>query len=83
MQDRLGRTCLHLACAYGLRVDLVKRLIDDCGAQLSVLDIEGQSPVHYAVVQDRREIVQYFLEAGKCDTSLAPLAVKSASWNVA
>lgn len=59
---------------------LVKRLVEECGAQPSVRDIEGQTPMHYAAVHDRAEILQYLLEMGAYDDSLPRVAVKNASW---
>ena len=80
MQDRLGRTCLHLACGFGLPVHLIKRLVEECGAQVSVRDIEGQTPMHYAAMHDRAQILQYLLDSGGYDPSLLKVAVKNGSW---
>jgi len=47
IQDRLGRCSLHIACQFD-SVALVQDLIN-CGADFRMQDIEGQTPLHYAV----------------------------------
>jgi ankyrin repeat protein len=58
--DRLGRTSLHVACQNGL-LDIAKRLIEDCECDPSSEDIEGLTPLHYAIDFDHDQIVDYFL----------------------
>lgn len=57
IQDRLGRTCLHIACQHNAPIDMIKSLIEDYNADPRIQDIEGQTPLHYAVDFDRELIV--------------------------
>ena len=41
---------------------MIKSLIEDYNANPRIQDIEGQTPLHYAVDFDREQIVQWFLE---------------------
>ncbi|KUL80754.1 hypothetical protein ZTR_09445 [Talaromyces verruculosus] len=54
------QTCLHLACRAG-NLDAVRILTTrDCSITLQ--DKYGLSPLHYAVGEDRTEVVRYLLE---------------------
>ena len=62
IQDRLGRTVLHIACSNLNNFPLIESLITECGADPSVEDIEGQNCLHYAVDFENRAVISYFLE---------------------
>lgn len=49
---RAGMTPLHEACAFG-RVDVVKMLLD-AGADDTRKDLEGETPAHFALMEDKR-----------------------------
>jgi len=69
LTDRLGRTSLHIACLHGLDLNIVSRMVLEGKADVSLEDIEGQTPLCYAVDQDRVELVQFFTKQfgfGKC-----------------
>ena len=48
IRDRIGRTVLHLCCFHGLENDTINKLVENCGANIDVEDIEGRKPVDYA-----------------------------------
>lgn len=60
-QDSGGSTLLHFACGgkSGMGVDLVRYLIEDCGADASIRDDRGCRPLDLA----RDDAVRAFLEA--------------------
>lgn len=49
IKDRLGRTVLHLACQHGVSAELIKGLVESCGAKTDMADIEGRQAIDYAV----------------------------------
>ena len=49
IKDRIGRTVLHLCCFHGVDCGIVKSLVESCGANANIEDIEGQKAVDYAV----------------------------------
>ena len=61
IQDRLGRTVLHIACSNLNNFSLIESLITECGADPSVEDIEGQNCLHYAVNFENIAVISYFL----------------------
>lgn len=74
--DRLGRTSLHIACQNGL-LNIAKQLLENCECQPSSEDIEGLTPLHYAIDFDHYEIVDYFLSkygALKCKDGMCEQA---------
>lgn len=61
VKDEEGRTVLHLACLNKkIHLEIVRLLID---ADVSILlrDSYGKIPFHYAVLHDRREIVELMI----------------------
>ena len=49
IRDRIGRTVLHLCCFHGVDIEIIKNLVENCGANIYMDDIEGRKPVEYAV----------------------------------
>ncbi|KAF5657649.1 hypothetical protein FHETE_10324 [Fusarium heterosporum] len=62
MQDKQGRTPMWWASSHG-HVGVVKMLLQ-YGECLDVPDIRGHLPVHAAVMRNRAEVIQLFMEAG-------------------
>lgn len=55
--DRLGRTSLHVACMHGLPLDDIEFMVNAQPTAVSEEDIEGLTPVHYAIDNDNDSIV--------------------------
>lgn len=73
--DRLGRTSLHMACMHGWPVDFIQQMVMGNEADVSIEDIEGQTPLHYAIDYDRLPIVLFFIKTfgfEKCLSGLGP-----------
>ncbi len=56
-----NRTILHCAAAQG-DFELVKELVEQCGAVISVYDNESKTPLNYAEDNKHSEIVTYLTE---------------------
>lgn len=41
IKDRLGRSVLHLACQHGVDLQMIKDLVEKCGAKTDLEDMEG------------------------------------------
>ncbi|KAF3399519.1 hypothetical protein DPV78_006382 [Talaromyces pinophilus] len=54
------QTCLHLACRAG-NLDAV-RIITSRDCNITLQDLDGSSPLHYAVEQNYPDVVKYLLE---------------------
>jgi ankyrin repeat protein len=70
-QDNQDITPLQLACAQG-HLDIVKLLIEQGGALLDLLDNteNGDSPLHYASRNGRKNIVEYLLNQAKAEVNI-------------
>ena len=62
IQDRLGRTCLHIACQHGVPIAMLSTLLEKCSADPTIEDIEGLAAIHYALDFDRELLVDWFIE---------------------
>ena len=62
IKDRLGRSVLHLACQHGVNLQIIKDLVEKCGAKTDLEDMEGQEPIDYAVQFDNRECFEYLVQ---------------------
>ena len=60
--DRLGRTSLHMACQCNVNPSIVERLIIDFNADLTMEDINGQTPLEYAVNFDHHNLVELLIK---------------------
>lgn len=61
--DENGLNCLHWACDRA-QVDIVKYLIDTCGADVNVPDSEGDTALDYASIIGNNELRTYLKEKG-------------------
>lgn len=59
-RDRLGRTALHIACAYGL-ADLIPILVQ-AGVKPELKDFSGKMPIHYAIENYQAECFKQLLQ---------------------
>ena len=73
--DRL-QTALHLACSSGC-MSVVQALIR-AGANLDVVDLDGNSPLHLTVLGRHKEILQWMLKRGP-DLTIRNLEGKTAA----
>jgi len=90
LTDRLGRTGLHLACLY-CDTDTIGNLIDG-GADVSIEDLDGQTPLQYAVQNNNSMALDFFLTkygletcmhclgSGESNINIFSRAVKSGAW---
>ncbi|XP_065917484.1 uncharacterized protein [Dysidea avara] len=63
LQFQLGQTALHLAVGYN-KIISVKTLIE-LGANIDVVDFNGNTPLHWALQNGFNEIVHYFVKVCK------------------
>ncbi|CAF5092477.1 unnamed protein product, partial [Rotaria sp. Silwood1] len=57
------QTLLHCACKKGY-IDLVRWLVDERKANLDIVDINGNSPLHLACYGGHKSVVEYLLSQG-------------------
>ena len=62
----VGGTILHYACQEG-KLTLVKHLLDNYPALLTIRDDDGQTPLHTAGESDCVELVDYLIRQKQCD----------------
>jgi len=65
--DGSGCTALHGAAVTG-HLDVVKYLIEECGADVEAIDPLGSTPLHEATYNDHLEVVKYLVE--QCGANL-------------
>jgi hypothetical protein len=58
--DERGQTLLHLVAWLG-KLEIVKSLVLDHGADINIIDLQGHAPCCYAMQECRTEVVQFFL----------------------
>lgn len=63
VQDRFGRSPVHLACLKNTESSLLKVLIQ-YGAELEIKDRDGNRPIHSASKNGRHELVEMLIQAG-------------------
>ena len=61
IRDRIGRTVLHWCCLHNVETGIVSRLVEKCGASISIEDIDGNKPIDYAVQFNSYECFEYLL----------------------
>ena len=64
-KDNSGRTILHSAC-YSGNLILVKHLVDNYSALLTIKDERGITPLHAAAMSDSVDLVDYLISR-QCD----------------
>lgn len=62
LQDKIGRTALHLAI-WPAHTQIVKILLEN-GANLSIQDNNGNTPLHIAVLRQNANMVKLLIEKG-------------------
>ena len=65
-QNSKGNTILHMACDVR-NLTLVKYLVGNYPALLTMRDIEGQTPLHHAGLSGSVELVNYLVHQQHCD----------------
>jgi ankyrin repeat protein len=61
---------LHFAIEFD-HIDIVKHLVHNCKSNVDIQDDEGHTALHYAIMNDQLEILQYLLmEEGQPDISI-------------
>jgi ankyrin repeat protein len=67
-KDNTGRTALMHAANAG-RLDMVKFLVEECGADIKAKDSEGRTVMDYAPVSDDPGMAQYLAQGPRAGTS--------------
>ena len=83
--DRLhplhGETLSHAAARHG-HTDFLQELFLQ-GANLNAVDLEGRTPLYYAVMTDRTEVVRYLLSLGTIDVNYQDARGRTILWHAA
>lgn len=69
--DSLGRTAIHTACAFWWANVEVARVLLETGADISIPDYEGFTPIHFAARDGNAEIATLLIENGADITAVA------------
>ena len=82
--DSDGRTILHIACVKG-ELTLVKPLIENYSAVLTIRDNQGHTPLHIACKNDKLTLVKHLVEnypaALKMTTNDGQTPLHKAGWS--
>jgi ankyrin repeat protein len=67
VKDDKAYTALNLACCWHGYMDVVRYLVETCGASVEVADKDGDTPLHNACWRFRPHIIQYLVERAGAD----------------
>jgi len=62
-QNKHGESILHLAIRRD-RMDMIKYLVEEKGADINITDVAGWTPLMEAVVDNFPDVVKYLVEQG-------------------
>lgn len=66
-RDRAGNTALGVACLYGAAPDVVAMLLDDAGADINVVNSQGDTPLMLAVIEHHNHLIDVLIRAPRLD----------------
>ncbi|XP_064398082.1 uncharacterized protein LOC135344752 [Halichondria panicea] len=68
VRDRYGQTLLHQVCGDGGHIEMIDKLVMECGLNLEDRDGKGNTPLHIAAWAGHVETVRHLINKHSADT---------------